>query len=291
MDRDAKKKQEKNATTTIRRLTIAMVGLLIIAVAGAALLRYYRETNAEADEFDQIALFMEAQSEQSPYPATPAPAYLDGEPVETLDATPQPAQEEAENPQSRKILGKLSELYAQNDELGGWVRIDGTKVNYPVMFTPDNPEKYISLSFAKKYSASGVPFIGEGYTISPRSDNIVLYGHHMRSGAMFATIVNYQKKQFLQKHPVIYFSTLYEEGEYEIFAAIATDLRSAKKLRCYTFVNAADEADFQAFIAGLRAASFYETDVEVKYGDDLLTLSTCAYHTNEGRFIIVARRR
>ena len=290
MDRDAKKKQEKNATTTIRRLTLAMLGLLIIAVAGAALLRYYRETNAEADEFDQIALLMEAQSEQSPYPATPAPAYLDGVPAETLNATLQPTQEEAENPQN-SILGKLSELYAQNDELGGWVRIDGTKVNYPVMFTPDNPEKYISLSFIKKYSASGVPFIGEGYTISPRSDNIVLYGHHMRSGAMFATIVNYQKKQFLQKHPVIYFSTLYEEGEYEIFAAIATDLRSAKKLRCYTFVNAADEADFQAFIAGLRAASFYETDVEVKYGDDLLTLSTCAYHTNEGRFIIVARRR
>ena len=290
MDRDAKKKQEKNATTTIRRLTLAMLGLLIIAVAGAALLRYYRETNAEADEFDQIALLMEAQSEQSPYPATPAPAYLDGVPAETLNATLQPTQEEAENPQN-SILGKLSELYAQNDELGGWVRIDGTKVNYPVMFTPDNPEKYISLSFIKKYSASGVPFIGEGYTISPRSDNIVLYGHHMRSGAMFATIVNYQKKQFLQKHPVIYFSTLYEEGEYEIFAAIATDLRSAKKLRCYTFVNAADEADFHAFIAGLRAASFYETDVEVKYGDDLLTLSTCAYHTNEGRLIIVARRR
>ena len=287
-----REKHLRGAGFTIRRLTLAITGLLIIAIAGAALMASYRETAAEANEFEEIALLLDARKSPISVPTTPVPALYDDEnPATQITVSPEPAQEEAQNAQNTVILEQLSELYLQNDELGGWVRIDGTKINYPVMLTPDNPEKYLHLSFSKKYSDSGVPFIGEGYSISPRSDNIVLYGHHMQSGAMFAAIVKYQEKKFLQNHPVIYFSTLYDEGEYEIFAAIATDLRSARKLRCYTFVTAADEADFQSFISGLRAASFYDTDVDVKYGDDLLTLSTCAYHSNEGRFIIVARKR
>ena len=288
----AREKRPRDAGVMIRRLTLAMTGLLIIAIAGAALLASYREAAAEANEFEEIALLLDARESPLTVPTTPVPAlYVNEDSVTQVTVSPEPVQLETQDTQSTVILEQFSELYSQNDELAGWVRIDDTKIDYPVMFTPDNPEKYLHLSFTRKYSVSGVPFIGEGYSISPRSDNIVLYGHHMQSGAMFAAIVKYEDKKFLLNHPVIYFSTLYEEGEYEIFAAIATDLRSAKKLRCYTFVNAVDEADFQDFISRLRAASFYDTDVEVNYGDDLLILSTCAYHTNEGRFIIVARRR
>ena len=289
MIRNARERHPKDAKVTIRRLTVAMTGLLLIAVAGAALLSYYREVAAEANEFTEIALLVGTPEATNGVQVTPVPAVLTESSVAPdIVSSPEPTAQEPEIP---RALERFTELYAQNNELGGWVTIDGTEVNYPVMLTPDDPEKYIQLSFSKKASASGVPFIGEGCTISPRSDNIVLYGHHMKSGAMFAAIVKYQKKEFLQNHPVIHFSTLYDEGDYEIFAVLATDVRKAKALRCYTFLNANDEADFNDYLAGIRQASLYDTGVAVAYGDDLLTLSTCAYHTNDGRFVIIARRK
>jgi len=263
-----------------------MTGLLLIAVAGAALLADYRETAAEADEFTEIALLAATSNGGVNPQITPDPATLTEATASSV--SPEPTAKEPENAQ---ILSRFTELHAQNSDLGGWVAIDGTDVNYPVMFTPENPEKYIHLSFSKKESMSGVPFVGEGCTIQPRSDNIVLYGHHMKSGAMFASIVKYQDEDFWREHPIIHFSTLYDEGDYEVFAALATDLREAKTLRCYTFLNARDEADFQDFLDGIRGAALYDTGVSVSYGDDLLTLSTCAYHTNDGRLVILAKRK
>lgn len=189
-----------------------------------------------------------------------------------------------------EMLNLYAELYQENPDMGGWIRIDGTVIDYPVMFTPDEPEKYLHLSFEGEHSNRGVPFIGEGCTIAPRSRNIVVYGHHMKNGSMFAAIVNYKDIDFWSEHPTIYFSTLYEEGEYEVFAAFETDIYAAKELHCYSFTTAKDEADFSEYIAGIQKAAFYNTGVDVSYDDELLTLSTCAYHTSNGRFVIVARK-
>ena len=286
MERNGRETCKSKAERFLRRLLLVMTGLLLIAVAGAALLADYRERAVEANEFTEIALLAATPNGGVEPQATPAPATLNE--TATSSASPEPTVEE---PEDAQILSRFTELYAQNSDLGGWVAIDGTEVNYPVMFTPENPQKYIHLSFSGKESMSGVPFIGEGCTILPRSDNIVLYGHHMKSGAMFADIVKYKDKDFWCEHPIIHFSTLYDEGDYEVFAALATDLREAKTLRCYTFLNARDEADFQNFLDGIRSAALYDTGVAVSYGDDLLTLSTCAYHTNDGRFVILAKRK
>lgn len=286
MERNYQQTRKNKAEQFLRRLLFVITGILLIAVAGAALLADYRERAVEADEFSEIALLAATPNGGTSPMAMPAPATL----TEAIasSASPVPTAKEPENAQ---ILDRFTELYEQNNDLGGWVTIDGTDVNYPVMFTPENPEKYIHLSFSKKESTSGVPFIGADCTIQPRSDNIVLYGHHMKNGSMFATIVKYQDKDFWREHPLIHFSTLYDEGDYEVFAALATDVREAKELRCYTFLNARDEVDFQDFIDGIRGAALYETGVEVCYGDVLLTLSTCAYHTNDGRFVILAKRK
>ena len=286
MERNGRETCKSKAERFLRRLLLVMTGLLLIVVAGAALLADYRERAAEAKEFTELALLAAATNGGAAPQVTPEPATRS----ETIasSASPEPT---AKEPKNTQILSRFTELYAQNSDLGGWVKIDDTDLDYPVMFTPDEPERYIHLAFSKKKSMSGVPFIGEGCTIWPRSDNIVLYGHHMKNGSMFATIVKYQDKDFWREHPIIHFSTLYDEGDYEVFAALATDLREAKTLRCYTFLNAKDEADFQDFLDGIRGAALYDTGVAVNYGDDLLTLSTCAYHTNDGRFVILAKRK
>ncbi len=286
MERNGRETCKSKAERFLRRLLLAMTGLLLISVAGAALLADYRERAAEADAFREIALLAATSNAEPATQATPVPETL-GETVAS-SASPEPT---AEEPKNAQILSRFTELYAQNSDLGGWIKIDDTDLDYPVMFTPDEPERYIHLAFSKKKSMSGVPFVGEGCTIWPRSDNIVLYGHHMKNGSMFATIVKYKDKDFWREHPIIHFSTLYDEGDYEIFAAMETDLRAAKTLRCYTFLNATDEADFQDFLDGIRGAALYDTGIAVRYGDDLITLSTCAYHTNDGRFVILAKRK
>ena len=286
MEWNGRETRKSKAERFLRRLLLVMTGLLLIAVAGAALLADYRERAAEAVEFREIVLLAATPNTGTAAQTTPVPATMN-ETVASSDG-PEPTVEEPENAQ---ILSRFTELYAQNGDLGGWVAIDDTDVNYPVMFTPENPEKYIHLSFSQKTSMSGVPFIGGGWAISPGSYNIVLYGHHPKSGVMFADIVKYKDKDFCREHPIIHFSTLYDEGDYEVFAALATDIRAAKALRCYTFLNAKDEADFQDFLDGIRGAALYDTGVSVGYGDDLLTLSTCAYHTNDGRFVILAKRK
>lgn len=286
MERNGRETCKSKAERFLRRLLLLMTGLLLITVAGAALLADRRERAAEANEFTEIALLAATSNSTTELLATPAPVTLTE--IPECPASPEPTMNE---PNDQQILDRFTELFAQNSDLGGWVAIDGTNVNYPVMFTPENPEIYIHLSFSKKKSMSGVPFIGAGCTIQPRSDNIILYGHHMKNGTMFADIVKYKNKDFWREHPVIHFGTLYDEGDYAVFAVLATDLREAKTLRCYTFLNAKDEADFEDFLDGIRGAALYDTGIAVNYGDDLLTLSTCAYHTNDGRFVILAKRK
>lgn len=192
--------------------------------------------------------------------------------------------------QSSFVQPQFDELLADNSDIGGWIRIKGTSVDYPVMFTPDDPQKYLRKAFDKTYSICGVPFIGAGCSILPRSENVIVYGHHMSDGTMFADLVKYIKKSYWEEHSSIEFSTLYESHRYKIFAAFPTDLESAKSIRCYDFINSVNESDFNDFIAKIKKASLYDTGVEVKYGDKLLTLSTCAYHTEDGRFLVIAKQ-
>ena len=165
MEWNGRETRKSKAERFLRRLLLVMTGLLLIAVAGAALLADYRERAAEAVEFREIVLLAATPNTGTAAQTTPVPATMN-ETVASSDG-PEPTVEEPENAQ---ILSRFTELYAQNGDLGGWVAIDDTDVNYPVMFTPENPEKYIHLSFSQKTSMSGVPFIGEGCTISPRSE-------------------------------------------------------------------------------------------------------------------------
>lgn len=190
----------------------------------------------------------------------------------------------------QSILPQYEAVCSENPDFGGWVRIDGTRINYPVMFTPQDPEKYLHMNFYGETSALGTPFLGAGSSILPRSDNLIVYGHHMKDGTMFAGLMKYSSRDYWKEHPIIYFSTLYEEADYEILAAFPTDVEGAKKLRCYDFIDARDEKNFDEFVSGIKAASLYDTGVTAEYGDELLTLSTCAYHAKDGRFVLVAKK-
>jgi len=122
-----------------------------------------------------------------------------------------------------------------------------------------------------------------------QSDNVVIYGHHMKNGSMFSDLCKYESEDFYQAHKNVHFDTLADFGEYEIVAAFKTVAYSQEGFKYYHFVNAEDEAAFDEFIAECKSLALYDTGVSAEYGDKLITLSTCEYSRTNGRMVIVAK--
>ena len=210
--------------------------------------------------------------------------------VETnVDASEQDSAETVVEP---TILSAYAPLYAQNSDLFGWIEIEDTVVNYPVMHTPDDPEFYLHRAFDRSEAYSGVPFL-DGYCFLG-CGNYIVYGHNMKNKTMFKTITYYADKSYWQEHPTIRFDTLYETGTYDVVAAFYSQIYSENAtnvFRYYQYTDLRDEESFTEYAELVKANALYETGLELEYGDQLLTLSTCEYHKTDGRFVIVAKKR
>lgn len=185
-------------------------------------------------------------------------------------------------------LEKYAEVHEQNTDFVGWISIDGTNINYPVMQTIDNPNYYLKHGFEKQYSNYGVPYVQENCVLGI-SDNIVIYGHHMKNNSMFADLCKYESEDFYREHPTVHFDTLSGLGEYEIVAVFKTVAYSEDGFKFYRFVDAADETAFDTFISQCKDLALYDTGVDAEYGDKLITLSTCEYSRTNGRMVVVAK--
>ena len=183
-------------------------------------------------------------------------------------------------------------LREQNGDFAGWLSIEGTKGDYPVMFTPEEPEYYLRRAFDGSYAASGSLFIGEGCELS--GNHIIIYGHHMRDGSMFGSLPDYADQDYGREHPVIRFETPEESGVYEVLAAFYSRVYRVGEtdvFRYYQYADLSEAERFSEYVEQVRAAALYDTGVTAEYGDRLLTLSTCSYHTENGRFVVVAVRK
>ena len=180
-------------------------------------------------------------------------------------------------------------LFTENSDMVGWIFIEGTGINYPVMQTKDSPNYYLKRNFKKAYSDLGVPYVQENCDLAT-SDNIIIYGHHIKGGKMFGSLDKFTSKSFYDKHKIIQFNTLTEQSQYQIIAVFKTIAYSASGFRYYDFVNAEDEADFNAYVSRCKELALYDTGVTAKYGDRLLTLSTCKRFAENGRLVVVAKK-
>ena len=207
--------------------------------------------------------------------------------------------EDIDTKENRKAKLKLRDAMQRDDETGmlvpyqslyGWITIEGTKVNYPVMYTPQDPEYYLRRAFDGTETESGTPFLDSA--CSEEGNLYVIYGHRMKNRTMFGSLPFYEKKKYWEEHPYIYFDTLYEQGTYEVVAAFYSKIYEdgEKGFRYYNYKDLSDEEVFAAFREGVEESAMYETDEVLEYGDQVLLLSTCSYHTEEGRFVVVAKK-
>ncbi|MCM1091070.1 MAG: class B sortase [Butyrivibrio sp.] len=190
-----------------------------------------------------------------------------------------------------EVLDEYKNLLNKNKKLIGWVKIDDTDIDYPVMQTSDN-EYYLDHNLNQEYDKNGSIFMDKDCDAIEPSTNLILYGHHMKSGKMFGGLDKYQNEEYYKKHRYIDFDTIYEKGVYEVMYVFRSRVYSEEEVvfKYYRFIDAVSEIEFNSNMNEMAAISLYDTGVTAEYGDRLLTLSTCDYQEQNGRFVVVAKK-
>ncbi len=192
---------------------------------------------------------------------------------------------------TEKML-QLQELKKENEDIVAWIQIPDTKIDFPVLQGKDN-EYYMRHTYKKEYSVDGSIFLDKDYDWDKPSDNLLIYGHNNKNGNMFQDLLKYEDENYYKEHTSINFTTVNEDCVYEIIAVFKSRVyyKSEKNVfRYYYFINAENEEDYNYYVNESKKASLYDTGKTAKYGEQLLTLSTCEYSQEDGRFVIVARK-
>lgn len=191
-----------------------------------------------------------------------------------------------------RVLEQYKELYDMNNDMVGWVTIDGTEIDYPVMQTVYDEEYYIKRDFYKKDFSGGVPFLDCRCKLDERTTNVLIYGHNMKNGSMFHDLLKYEDSDFYRDHRYIHFDTIYEQGLYEIVAVFRTRVayQDEDTFRFYNFIEADSGLDYTRYLINIRNLSLYDIEAEASDSDELITLTTCEYSVEDGRFVVVAKR-
>lgn len=189
------------------------------------------------------------------------------------------------------VLDEYKTLYEKNKKLIGWLKIDDTIIDYPVMQTGDN-SYYLEHNFNQEYDKNGSLFLDYNCSIYPRSTNLIIYGHHMKSGQMFGQLQKYAKQSYGEKHSIITFDSIYEKATYQVMYVFRSQVYNEDDLvfKYYQFIDANSEKEFDSYMNEMAKMSLYDTGVTASYGDSLLTLSTCDNSQTDGRFVVVAKR-
>lgn len=190
------------------------------------------------------------------------------------------------------ILSEYEILYNKNKKLIGWVKIADTNIDYPVMQTSDN-EYYLTHDFDQNKDKNGCIFMDKDCNVIDRSTNLIIYGHDMKSGAMFGHLDKYTDESFFKEHQTFQFDTIYEKGTYQVVYVFQAKVLAEDEIafKYYQFIDANSEEEFLSNMAEMAAMSLYDTGVTPPYGSELVTLSTCDTSQGaEGRFVVVGMR-
>jgi len=262
-------------------LTIILL-LLVFGVSAFMVGSYVIESKQQEDRFNELAALKE--SAKNPTEETEA------EEDPTEETLPEGTFGAEEVRDENGMLLEYSELYAMNNDLVGWIQIEGTKLDYPVVQSPYERDYYLKRDFDKNRSDRGCIYAREECDILEPSDNITIYGHNMRDGSMFAALNDYVYEETWENNPLIFFDTLYDYHVYKIFAVFRTSANLGEGFSYHQMIDAQNKEDFDDFVDTCKRLSYYETDITPQYGDKLICLSTCEYTLDNGRLVVAAMR-
>ena len=202
-------------------------------------------------------------------------------------------QQAAKSDDPDAVLPRFQKLAAQNPDLVGWLTIPDTVIDYPVMYKTGDNDYYLSHDFEGNSDKNGLLVLDKRCTKKGNDLNNLIHGHNMKSGTMFGALHDYTRKAFYLTHNTIIFSTLYEERTYEIVGVFHSTLgeKNTEEFQYYNYISIDSKAEFNDYIQGVKEKSLYDTGVTAYYGDKLLTLSTCENTGENGRLVVVAKRK
>ena len=253
------RKKSKHTKQTRHYIQVMFIVIFIISIC--AIIYYFYKANKEKQEYKEVLNNIEIEEEQI-------------------------------TEQKTERMLQVEELKKENQDIVGWIEIEGTNINYPVLQGTDN-QYYMKHTYNKENSKDGSIFLDKSYDWNIPSTNLLLYGHNNKNGTMFQNLLKYKDESFYKEHPTIRFTTINDDCQYEIISAFLSRVYYEDEqnvFRYYYFINANDETEYNNYIEESKKASLYDTGKSAEYGEQLLTLSTCSYHTEDGRFVVVARK-
>ncbi len=202
-------------------------------------------------------------------------------------------QETVEKPQGPPILPEYQGLHEQNSDFAGWLTIPGTEIDYPVMqAVPESSDFYLTHNYDGQEDINGSIFLDSRNDYEQQDDNLIIYGHNMKSGMMFGGLKNFLDESYSLEHKMVTFNTIYEKAQYEIIAVCLSKVsqEGEEGIRYYDFINAGNEENFNHYLDYIKEMNIMSGDINASYGDRLLTLSTCNNYTEDGRLFLVAKK-
>lgn len=207
----------------------------------------------------------------------------------TESTVPEESQPESVEPE--RIEHPYADYFKQNSDMVAWLTIPGMAIDYPVMQTPGDEEYYLRKGFDKKKDNNGCLILDTDSSIDPIGTNLMIHGHNMKSGKMFGTLMEYKDKAFFEDHQIITLYTKNVQKNYQVMAVFYSQVyrKSDNVFKFYQFFQADTEKEFKNFYDNVKKMSVYDTGVTAEFGDNFVTLVTCAYHVDNGRFVVVAK--
>lgn len=244
--------------------------IVILAISSFFIIKEFAENKKETDIYDELQeIVLEENTD------------ID---TTNVDTEIEKSEGESSNKYNLENIAKI------NSDVVGWIKIENTNIDYPVM---QNGDYYLHRNIYKNYSSHGTPYLAE-YCNIQYSDNLIIYGHHMNDNSMFAQLDDYKKHSFYENHKYIKFYSYYNgktiEKTYEVAIAFKTVAYSDKGFKYYNYTNFSDVQELTDFIENCRNLEFYNTGIDINYGDKLITLSTCEYSQKNGRIVVVAKQ-
>ena len=282
-----KKRKASKRTRNTLWLLLVLIFAAVFIVSATVYIRWkvdsVRRNNEDEDRAnirESIQAAVQATQSSEIVTKPPVQTYPDGLPIN-------PPTE----PVPQTILPELQPFFDQNPDLVGWIKVPDTKIDYPVVqSTLDNKDFYIDHDFQGRPRGAGAIYVRESCDVFAPSDNVTIYGHHMKDMSMFAGLDYYLEKSFWETHQYITFDTLFEHHTYQVMGVFRTSANIGEGFSYHQFEYANTEKEFDLFVETIKTLSVYDTGVSAQYGDKLICLSTCEYSMNNGRLVVVAKR-
>ncbi len=265
-----------------------IIAFVCVIIAGVLFVRNRIQDNHSEEIMDELR---EQASAASPSPTAPPSASPTQAPAASPTQSPAASPAATPVPTPEAVVNPYREAFLSNEDMGAWLQIPGTEIDYPVMWTPEDEEYYLYRGFDGSENKNGSLILDTDSCLNPLTTNLIIHGHNMKSGAMFGCLTDYEDESYYQEHKDIILYTEECQRNYEVIAVFRSQVfrKSDDVFKFYNFFQADTQEEFDDFYNNIKEMSLYDTGVTAEFGDRFITLSTCVYHVETGRFVVVAK--